>query len=157
MTQQDSSDLFQKEILEVLDETFEKVRGIFLDGGTSLFETIAKISSEEASKPITASGTSIAAQVEHICFYLEAIRDYVTGVDRGRIDWRESWRENQVTDEEWRRLTENLRKEYDRTLALLRETNDWSSEKNVGGALAVIAHTAYHLGSIRQILKVARL
>ncbi|MEJ5247204.1 MAG: hypothetical protein WHS90_05515 [Caldilinea sp.] len=36
----------------LLDETFDNVRGCFLDRGTSLFETLAAISAEKASIPV---------------------------------------------------------------------------------------------------------
>jgi hypothetical protein len=29
---------------------------------------------------------------------------------------------------------------------------DWDSENAIGGALAIVVHTAYHLGEIRQAL-----
>jgi hypothetical protein len=37
-------------------------------------------------------------------------------------------------------------------LELLADTTDWPSEREIGGAIAIIAHSAYHLGEIRQAL-----
>ena len=49
----------------LLDETFDHVHGYFLDGGTSLFETLATISAEEASVPVGGKCATLAAQVKH--------------------------------------------------------------------------------------------
>ena len=47
MTQQISAELFTTNLYALLTETFESVQGIYLDGGTSLFETLADITAEE--------------------------------------------------------------------------------------------------------------
>jgi hypothetical protein len=44
---------FKAAMLVALEETFENVHGIYLDGATSLFETLATISAEEASVPVS--------------------------------------------------------------------------------------------------------
>ncbi len=38
----------------MFDETFEQVQGMYLDKGTSLFETLATVTAEEASRPVSA-------------------------------------------------------------------------------------------------------
>jgi hypothetical protein len=62
---------FAEALLTVLEETFEKVQGIFLDRGTSLFETLETITAEEASVPVGGRCATLAAQVKHTAFYLE--------------------------------------------------------------------------------------
>ncbi len=141
---------------DFLEETFEKVQGIYLDRGTSLYETLASLSAEEASRPVTETGTSIAAQVEHVRFYLRVIQDYIQDKQQGKIEWRTSWRKNEITPEDWARLLTDLHAEHDRLVALTKSIKDWSLERNLGGIQAAIVHTAYHLGSIRQILHVAK-
>ena len=44
MTQQTTTDRFQKEIHTFLEETFDKVHGIYLDKGTSFLETLEGVS-----------------------------------------------------------------------------------------------------------------
>jgi len=90
MTSQIDNGLFKKIILGILEETFERVEGIYLDQGTSLMETLAAISAVEASRPITESGTSIAGQVEHLRFYMRVLDDYMDGKLHEKIDWAES-------------------------------------------------------------------
>ena len=41
---------FTSILYDLLDETFERVHGIYLDKGTSLLETLATITAEEASR-----------------------------------------------------------------------------------------------------------
>ena len=60
-----------------LQETFEKVGGIYLDPGTSLFETLATINAEEASQPVSAHCASLAAQVKHVIFYIHTTERYM--------------------------------------------------------------------------------
>jgi hypothetical protein len=45
-------DLFKKALLECLEETFEHVNGIYLDKNTSMFETLDRVSAEDASRSI---------------------------------------------------------------------------------------------------------
>ena len=57
-----------------------------------------------------------------------------------------------MTPEEWETLKSSLRQSYDRIKALISETPEWSSEEQIGGAMAAIVHSSYHLGEIRQAL-----
>ena len=137
----------------LLDETFDNVRGIYLDRGTSLFETLAEISAEEASIPIGGKCATLAAQVKHIAFYLEVVDKSVRDPDFPRVDWGEIWRTvRAVTPQEWAEIQTALRDSYDRILKLTEDIPAWTSERQIGGAIGVIAHTAYHLGEIRQAL-----
>jgi hypothetical protein len=45
-----------------------------------------------------------------------------------------------------------LRESYDRIKQLVANTADWPSEDHIAGAIAIVVHTAYHLGEIRQAL-----
>jgi hypothetical protein len=137
----------------LLDETFDNVRGIYLDRGTSLFETLAEISAEEASIPIGGKCATLAAQVKHIAFYLEVVDKSVRDPDFPLVDWGEIWRTvRAITPQEWAEIQTALRDSYDRILKLIEDIPAWTSERQIGGAIGVIAHTAYHLGEIRQAL-----
>src|SRR6476619_4875759 len=100
---------FTKELFEILDETFEHVHGIYLDKGTSLFETLATITAEEASRPVSATCASIAAQVEHVRFYLDVLERYIQSQEVGKIDWQESWKLKTVKAAEWDALRQRLK------------------------------------------------
>lgn len=151
------ADQFTKALLALLDETFDKVKGYYLDEGNSLFETLAGITAEEASIPVGGRCATLAAQVKHVAFYLETVDNSVRDPNYPRVDWTEIWRTvAAVTPAEWQTIQDDLRRAYDQILALARSTPDWRDETDIGGAIAVVAHTAYHLGEIRQALCVIR-
>jgi hypothetical protein len=147
------SEHFTKALYLLLDETFDDVHGFFLDKNTSLFETLAGISAAEASIPVGGKCATLAAQVKHVAFYLDVMDKSVRDPDYPSVDWGEIWRTvSSVTPDEWEEIKAELRSSYQRILDLIRDAPAWTSEAQIGGAIAVIAHTAYHLGEIRQAL-----
>lgn len=152
MTDQALSSLFREALLAALEETFENVRGMYLDKGTSLFETLATLSAEEASRPVSATCASIAAQVAHVRFYIDVLLRFMRG-ERPEVDWGEIWRTvREVTPEEWAASQARLREAYAQVRELASRYDDWTAENAIGGALALLMHNAYHLGEIRQAL-----
>jgi hypothetical protein len=118
-----------------------------------MFETLATISAEEASIPVGGKCATLAAQVKHVAFYLDVLEKSVRTQQFERQDWGKIWRETSaVTPDEWEALKSTLRASYDRLKALIHDTTEWPSEQHIGGAIAAIVHTAYHLGEIRQAL-----
>jgi hypothetical protein len=151
------SEHFKKALLVLLDETFDNVHGYFLDKNTSLFETISKISAEEASRPVGGKGSSLAAQVKHVAFYLDVVEKGVNNSNLPKADWGEIWRTvSQVTQKEWQEIQIELRSNYNRILNLINAEPSWPIEEDLDSAIAVIAHTSYHLGEIRQALNILR-
>ncbi len=146
-----STTQFTGELLSLLTETFESVQGIYLDKGTSLLETLAGITAQEASIPVGNKCATIAAQVTHVCFYLDVLYRFIKTGQNERVDWGEIWRTvSAVTPEEWNSLQERLRHTYERTKEMVQSYDRWDTENSLGGAIAIVAHTAYHLGEIRQ-------
>jgi hypothetical protein len=146
------TDHFTKALYALLEETFDNVQGFYLDKGTSMFETLATISAEEASVPVGGKCATLAAQVKHVAFYLDVVDKSVRDPNYPPADWEEIWRTvSSVTPDEWDGMRAELRANYDRILRLVEDTSVWE-EAHIGGAVAVIAHTAYHLGEMRQAL-----
>lgn len=147
------SEHFTKALLMVLDETFDNVHGYYLDKNTSFFETLADITAAEASIPVGGKCATLAAQVKHTAFYLDVVEKSVRDPNYPRVDWGEIWRTvSQVTPAEWQAIQAELRDRYNGILNLIQEMPAWSNEIEIGGAIAMVAHTAYHLGEIRQAL-----
>jgi hypothetical protein len=74
-------------------------------------------------------------------------------MDIGKVDWGEIWRTvHEVTPEQWEASKDRLRASYQRVLSLLKSFDTWEGENDISGAMAVLVHTAYHLGEIRQAL-----
>jgi hypothetical protein len=88
-----------------------------------------------------------------VAFYLDVLEQAVRTQTYERQDWGQIWRETSaVSAAEWAELATQLRASYDRIKQLIADTPEWPSERHVGGAMAAVAHTAYHLGEIRQAL-----
>jgi hypothetical protein len=148
-----ASQPFTKALLALLDETFDNVEGYYLDRGTSLFETLADISAAEASIPVGGKCATLAAQVKHVAFYLDVTDKSVRDPEYPSADWDEIWRTvSSVTPDEWQAIRAELRTNYNRILKLIDDMPSWSSEDEIASAMAVVVHTAYHLGEIRQAL-----
>jgi len=151
------SEHFTTTVLELLDETFDNVHGYFLDKDTSLFQTLARISADEASTPIGGNCATLAAQVKHVAFYLDVIEKSIHDPNFPKADWDEIWRTvNRVTPEEWQSFQDELRTNYNRILDLIKTAPAWPSDAEIGDVIAVIVHSAYHLGEIRQALCILR-
>ena len=74
---------------------------------------------------------------------------------RGRtepVNWEQSWLIEEVNETEWNALRGVVRKAYENVLRCYAEVETWNQD-NIGEAMAIIAHTAYHLGAMRQIMK----
>jgi hypothetical protein len=144
---------FTENLFDLLDEAFVTHHGIFLDKGNSLFETLETIAAAEASIPVGGKCATLAAQVAHVNFYLEVLEAYILKQDIGKVDWGDIWRRvGKVSPEEWKAYQDQLKETYQRILSMLQSIEDWNDEESIGGALAIVVHTAYHLGEIRQAM-----
>ncbi len=144
---------FTQALYELLDEAFDNVHGHFLDPGDSLFTTLSGISAAQASIPVGGKCATLAAQVKHVAFYLDVLVDEVMDPASPPPDWGDIWRTvTEVTPLEWQDIQSELRMSYERIKTLIDQTPAWDSTDKIAGAMAVIAHTAYHLGEIRQAI-----
>ena len=129
----------------------------FLDGTRNgvnhgLFATLERLSAAQASNP-NALGQSIAAHAAHTAYHMEVTVRWVHG-DRGPFDWPGSFEPRVVNDEQWRATCARVREAYAGVVALATAAPDWD-EDAVAGLAGAIAHVAYHLGAIRQAVKLA--
>ena len=140
-------------VLELFDETFSRVQGIYLDRGTSLFETLESISAEQASRSMGGEGSTIAAHVAHVIYYLEVLERYLLTHDAGAVDWGEVWRSVHAVDEAgWNALRERLRATSARIREQLAGFDDWGVPDRLTESLGIVIHSSHHLGEIRQAL-----
>lgn len=144
---------FLKDLLFVLRETFEGSPegqpSAYLDRGVGVFRTLETVDAETASKEI--NGSTIAAHTEHLKFYLDRIVEFVEG-SREPVNWEQSWLIETVDETEWGVLQHGMMKSYENVLRCLAEVEQWGIQ-SIGGAVSIVAHTAYHLGAIRQMIK----
>jgi hypothetical protein len=125
-------------------------------GDTGLLDSVARLSAAEASK-MHDGGASIASHVDHLRYGLSLLNRWADGTAPPwpAMDWTASWRRTTVTEDEWRALREDLRREAQRwrdALATPREVTD----VELGWMAGSVAHLAYHLGAIRQIDRATR-
>jgi hypothetical protein len=146
-------DYFVKSLAYLLRETFEgspeDQPSAYLDRGIGIFATLDALSAEQVSRPI--NGTTVAAQTEHAKFYLDRLCEFIGGRTE-KVNWEQSWLIEDVSAEEWDALRQTVRKSYENALRCFAEHQNWT-EDAVGMAMGMLAHTAYHLGAIRQIAK----
>ena len=144
---------FAKDLLQLLKETFEGPEptgpSAFLDKGTGLFQTLDDISAEVASAQPRPGGSTIAAHTEHIRFYVAVHHKLMLGA-RDKLNWDDSWRLKTVSAVVWDDLKRDLRKAYSTINQYLTALNSWG-EDEFSLAMAIVAHTGYHLGAIRQL------
>ena len=142
-------------VTRMLREAFEGPPGpwtYFTDTspGTGAFGTIDGLSVAQASQAGGPGHTTIAGHINHLSASLalstRGLRGESTSRDRGR-----SWTVAAVDDAGWAALRARLRREYE-SLRVAVETRAVWDEDALGIALGAIAHTAYHLGAIRQRL-----
>jgi hypothetical protein len=137
----------------LLRETFEGSpegqMSAYLDHGTGFFPTLEKLTAAQVSQGV--SEMTIAAQTEHAKFYLDRLCEYLNGRTEP-VRWDDSWLIETVNDTEWDSLRDGVRKSYENALRCIAEIESWN-EMRTGMAMGMIAHSAYHLGAIRQLAK----
>src|SRR5687768_4783724 len=152
-----TKDDFLKDILFVLRETFEGSPegegSAYLDHGVGVLTTLEKLSAEQVSADM--GGTTIAAHTEHAKFYLDRICEFMKGRTE-KVNWEQSWLIETVNETEWNALRDAVRRSYENVLRTFAGIETWNQDK-IGEAIAIIAHSAYHLGAIRQMAKAVQM
>lgn len=142
----------------ILTETFDGATGgssWYIDGvpDGSLLGMLKSVDWAEATRA-AAGRRSIAAHAGHAMVHVDVVERYLRG-DSSPADWEASWRLGDVDAAGWTRLQAELGESYRRLLATIAAKSDWT-ELMLAGAIGAIAHAAYHLGAMRQIIKNAR-
>jgi hypothetical protein len=140
-------------VLGMFRETVESVGDIYLEPKTSLLETLDTVSAEMASIPVSATCATLAAQVEHVRYYMDVMEHYILGQEPDNVDWRQAWDTvSIITPEAWDESRARLKASYDRIVAHVIAMKDWEQGNSLMAVMVVVVHTAYHLGNIRQSL-----
>lgn len=142
-------------LTRMLREAFEGPPGpwtYFTDtaAGTGVFGTIAALTASQASQAGGPGHTTIAGHVHHLSSSLALTIRGLRGESASR-DRSGTWTVSVVDDAAWKALQGTLRREYE-SLRMTVETHAMWDEDALGAASGAIAHTAYHLGAIRQRL-----
>jgi hypothetical protein len=152
--------VFQRAVSKLLIEIFDGPPAaeayILNPGDPGLHRQLEKISAATASEQAIPGKPSIAAHVDHVHFGLSLLTRWLSGEENpwAGADWNASWQRIAVTEEQWRVLRDSLRDKAAMWQKGVAGRAEWD-DMNAAGALSTIAHTAYHLGAIRQILAAA--
>jgi hypothetical protein len=147
-------DDFAQQLSKLLKETFEAGGRFYLEDGAGLFPTLDSISHDVASRTPFPGAPSIAAHCAHLDCYVRANHDSIVGREQ-KVDWSSSWRAHTVGAHEWEDLKRRLRSGYDELTTSLSSLTAWRDDA-VCDSMAIVAHTAYHLGAIRQLRRLLR-
>jgi hypothetical protein len=121
---------------------------------SGLLETLEPLDAFTVSRSILTNGSTIAAHVHHLWFCMVVINIHLESSPEV-TDWNEEWAIREVDAEAWLRLKADLRGEFERTsrwleLSVIGETAGDAAKLNL--VMEGIAHAAYHVGAVRQIL-----
>jgi len=157
MTDDPVLDALRRNFAFLLEETFASPArpggNAYLDRQSGWEPTLASLSAEAASRPARPGGTTIAGHVEHARLYLEALLRFADGRPE-RVDWDATWGVHEVTPVAWEALKASFEETSARVVRAFEDRDTWDDHA-VGAALAVLAHSAYHLGAVRQRLATA--
>lgn len=125
----------------------------FVEGREGIFDAFAHTSATQASTRPSPTCNTIGAHLNHVRYTLMLANASIRGEDV-ESDWEGSWAKQEFDDAEWHQLEADLRAEYATVLAYLESRPDWPDQEWFTGTLAWLPHVAYHLGAVRQLMKV---
>ena len=124
--------------------------------GHDLLGVMASLSAEQASQAPIGGKPTIAGVCEHMRFGIEYANHQIRH-DGLKMDWADSWNVTTVDDAQWAALQDAVREQYDAMMAFIDGNEDWSDKDAVTDIFGIIAHTSYHLGAVKQMMKQMRL
>jgi hypothetical protein len=150
-------DTFRKALSKLLTEIFDgppaREAYVLNPGDAGLLRQLDGITAADASTRTMPGTTTVAAHADHVQFGLDLMNRWAAGEANpwADADWTASWKRTTVSDDEWRHLRAKLREQAARWQQVVASRTEWD-DMAAAGALSSAAHTAYHLGAIRQIL-----
>jgi hypothetical protein len=149
--------IFQPALGKLLIEIFDGPPGneayLLNPGDPGLLRQLESIDAGAASARPMPGRTTIASHVDHVHYGFTLMNRWAAGEPNpfANADWEASWKRTIVNDHQWRSLRDNLRREAEKWRKHVADRATWD-DMSAAGALSSAAHTAYHLGAIRQIL-----
>ena len=117
-----------------------------------LLRSLDQLSAAAASAVPPSGGASIAAHVDHVRYGFSLLNRWTHGEENpwATADWTSSWARTTVSESEWTALRQDLARELRAARKAFATPHDYS-HMELTGAIAILAHLAYHVGAIRQI------
>jgi hypothetical protein len=147
---------FKTALIQLLREVFQGPGndGFILNPhDPGLLGQLETISAAQASVRPTAGKTTIAAHVDHVLYGVTLLNRWAAGEANpwAAADWEASWKRQVVDEGQWRALRDRMREQVETWQRAVVARQQWDIMA-ASGALASVAHTAYHLGAIRQLV-----
>lgn len=152
-----TNDALARLFSELVDGVSASGGGFVLNtGDVGLLRSLEKLSSAEASRS-TNGGASIAAHAQHVRYGLSLMNRWAAegGNPFADATWDEAWKTPAVDTAAWNEIRQGLADETHRWRDALKTPRE-TSEIELTGLIASVAHLAYHLGAVRQIAKDTR-
>jgi hypothetical protein len=152
-----NEDTLQRALSKLLTEIFDGPPGneayLLNPGDPGLLRQLETIDASAASTRPMPGKTTIASHVDHVHYGFTLMNRWAAGEANpfANADWEASWRRTTVTEDLWRVLRDDLRREADTWRQVVATRKEWD-DMSAAGSLSSAAHTAYHFGAIRQIL-----
>ena len=153
----DTNATFHRALTKLLTEIFDGPPGneayILNPGDPGLLRQLETIDASTASNRPMPGKTTIASHVDHLNYGLELLNRWASGEENpfAGADWNASWKRGAVNEQQWRALRDKLREQAFKWSRAVSARTDWE-DIAAAGAISSVAHTAYHVGAIRQIL-----
>ena len=150
--------IFQRALSNMLTEIFDGPPGqeayVLNPGDPGLLGQLETIDARTASMRPSPGRSSIAAHVDHLQFGLALLNRWAAGEENpwSGADFNASWQRRAVTNDQWHALRDTLRRDAESWRASVAARGSWD-DVSAAAALSTAAHTAYHLGAIRQVLQ----
>ena len=139
---------------ELVDGPKGDMQFVINPGDPGLLGSLGRLSAADASAQPDGR-PSVAAHVDHVRFGLNVLNRWYAGESPfADADFAASWKKNQVNQEQWRQALDALRQEAQAWIDSFDKPRDWDPV-TLGAAIGSVAHIAYHLGAIRQIVRSA--
>lgn len=146
----------ERALLELWREVFYGKRDdsdgtMFVEGKEGIFNAL-EIDSERASARPGGS-SSIAAHARHLAYYASLTSNFIEGLpDDG--DWPGSWSVQAVDEAAWQAIKSDVHVQYERLKKHIEAGAVRGHPDGPLGAIANVAHAAYHLGAINTLLQI---
>lgn len=150
------SEVFRNTIKTMVKETFEgppvPVTGSWFTEtkpNSGIFGVMDELSPDGASAQVY--GTTLAAHLDHVRYHMWGINEIVKNGEQPEMHWGKSWEIQSVDEQGWNRIRDGVRNEYAVLMQAIDEI-EWT-ELLANEVLSSLAHSAYHLGALRQMMK----
>lgn len=148
---------WQAAVATVLEEVLEGPRDpretwvVSNRAGSGALGTLRALDAARAQSA-SGGGTTAASHAVHLRYALDLAARALRGEDPfADADWPSSWKIGALDDAAWRTLVDDLERTCVDVREALMARTAWDDRFLVTGAIALVAHSAYHLGAIRQL------